>query len=428
MRKISQPGRPAKCPARTRRVVLAALIALAMLAGTVQAGQKPGAAGGLDPAGLRAKFLRLCDVAVQTLPLPERYYSSDLAPRKVPFYGDSYPVRSLAVAYDLTGKPEYLEAIRTWSDKMITFQEKMIPKGGYYMNYGREPFSGSGEWFVADNGEIAMGVLATSVRCSNPLERTRYLRSARTLADLVLDNFVGPNGGITNGHWSAYAGEWWASAAYMGPLFFRLYEETGDERYLEAGLNIVHWFVNLEKLRSASRDAQFVAFNAPNEENPYPTKPKQSAGGILNQLHLYNAGAPYIFSGYLEIGRLARQELAFFERWCSENLLGNGESGTFKTYDSRKEKVGGKFGAIPFQIYGLARQGLFPSRLVEIADRELERILAMVFAGDELRITELAGFAMVSLAEKLSPGSVLRRSGPLYKTGGTPGKVHDAWR
>ena len=402
---------------RTRRFIVSFLFVLLGSNAALLAGPRSGADGGPDPAGLRAKFLRLCDAAVRQLPLPERYYSSDLPPRKVPFYGDSYPVRSLAVAYDLTGNPEYLEAIKTWSDKMITFQEKMIPKNGYYMNYGREPFSGSGEWFVADNGEIAMGVLATAVRCANPLERDRYLRSARALADLVLDNFVGPNGGIMNGHWSAYGGEWWASAAYNGPLFFRLYEETGDERYLEAGLNIVSWFVNLEKRRSASADAQFAAFNAPDEQNPYPTKPKQSAGGILNQLHLYNAGAPYIFSGDLEIGRQARMEIAFFEKWCSENLLGKGESGTFKTYDSRKEKVGGKFGAIPFQIYGLARQGLFPGRLVEIADKELERILAMVFTGEDVRITELTGFAMVSLAEKLSPGSVLRRSEPLYKRG-----------
>ena len=87
------------------------------------------------------------------------------------------------------------------------------------------------------------------------LEQQGQQVPATLLADLVLDNFVGPNGGIMNGHWSAYDGEWWASAAYNGPLFFRLYEETGDERYLEAGLNTVHWFVNLEKLRSSSPDA-----------------------------------------------------------------------------------------------------------------------------------------------------------------------------
>ena len=298
---------------------------------------------------------------------------------------------------------------------MITNQEKMIPKGAYYMNYGRAPFEATGPWYVADCGEIAMGVLATAVRCPNPLEKRRYVQSVETFTNLVLDNYVGPNGGIVNGLWPDYGGEWWACTAYMGPLFFRLYEETGDQRYLDAGLNTVYWFVNLESLRRASRDSKFVAFNAPDEENPYPTKPRRSAGGILNQLHLYNSGASYIFSIRLKIEEPAKQEIAFFEKWCSENLLGKGESGTFKRYDTRKEKVGGKFGAIPYQIYCLARKGLFSADMVKIADKELERIVSQIFDEEEIDITELVGFAMVSMAERISPGSVLRKSVPLYK-------------
>jgi hypothetical protein len=407
---------------RTKLVELTALLILLGPTGAAQAGRQRDPAGGLDPADLKAKFFQVCDVAVQKVNLPEREYSSELPVRKVPFYVDSYVVRALAVAYDLTGREDYLDAIKTWSDRMITNQEKMIPYGAYYMNYGRAPFAGSGDWYVADCAEISMGILATAVRCQNPLEKRRYLRSVEAFAGLVLENYVGPNGGIINGLWPAYHGEWWASTAYMGPLFFRLYEETGDGRYLEAGLNTVYWFVNLESLRSASPDRQFVEFNAPDQGNPYPTKPKQSAGGILNQLNLYNTGASYIFSGDLEIGRQAKKELAFFEKWCSENLLGRGESGTFQKYDSRKEKVGGKFGAIPFQIYCLARQGLFSSGIVGIADRELQRIVAQVFVEKEILTTEFVAFAMVSMAEKVSPGSVLRKSLPLYRTGGPPGR------
>ncbi len=401
---------------RTRILALSAVLVWLLSAGVGTAASKPFPAESLDLDDLKAKFLRICDLAVQRIPLPERKYSSDIPVRKAPFYSDSYVVRALAVAYDLTGKEEYLAAIRTWSDKMITNQEKMIPQGAYYMNYGRTPFAACGAWFVADCGEIAMGVLATAVRCLNPLERRRYLRSVETFADLVLDNFLGPHGGIVNGHWPDFDGEWWASAAYMGPLFFRLFEETGDGRYLDAGLNIVSWFVNLESLRSASQDPKFVSFNAPDEGNPYPTKPKQSGGGILNQLHLYNAGTPHIFSKGLELEKPVRKEIVFFEKWCRENLLGKGESGTFKTYDSRKEKVGGKFGAIPFQIYCLTRNGIFSKDMEEIADRELERIVSQIFSQEELDITEFVGFAMVSLAEKISPGSVLRKSLPLYKT------------
>ena len=407
--------------------VSAAWLVLAIACFPVQAAQKPSPAGGLDTDDLKTRFFRICDLAVQRIHLPERKYSSDMPIRKAPFYSDSYVVRALAVAYDLTGKEEYLATIKTWSDKMITNQEKMIPKGAYDMNYGRPPFAASGAWFVADCGEIAMGVLATAVRCLNPLERRRYLQSAGTFANLVLDNFLGPHGGIVNGHWPDYDGEWWASAAYMGPLFFRLYEETGDGRYLDAGLNIVHWFVNLESLRSASQDPKFVAFNAPDDANPYPTKPKRSAGGILNQLHLYNAGTPYIFSKGLDLEKSARKEIAFFETWCRENLLGKGESGTFKTYDSRKEKVGGKFGAIPFQIYGLARNGIFSKDMEEIADLELGRIISQIFAQEEIDITEFVGFAMVSFAERISPGSVLRKSLPLYKVSGASSTAKSGW-
>jgi len=405
---------------KVKMLAMPAMLILLQGAGNVRAdGHRP-PAGGLDAGDLKTKFFRICDVAVQRINLPERKYSADMPVRKVPFYVDSYPVRALAVAYDLTGREDYLTAIKIWSDRMITNQEKMIPKGAYCMNYGRAPFAVSGAWYVADCGEIAMGILATAVRCSGPLEKRRYIRSVEAFANLVLDDYVGPNGGIVNGLWPDYDGEWWASTAYMGPLFFRLYEETCDPRYLEAGLNTVSWFVNLESLRSSSRDPKFVAFNAPDEGNPYPTKPKQSAGGILNQLHVYNAGSSHIFDKNLEIEKPARKEIAFFEKWCSENLLGEGESGTFEKYDSRKEKVGGKFGAIPFQIYCLARNGAFSKDMTRIADGELQRIVAQIFEEEEIRITEFVGFAMVSMAEKISPGSVLRKSLPLYKAAGTP--------
>lgn len=47
----------------------------------------------------------------------------------------------MAVAYDITGKPEYLDGCKRWSDRMIEHQRKMIPEGAYYMQYGRRPVS-----------------------------------------------------------------------------------------------------------------------------------------------------------------------------------------------------------------------------------------------------------------------------------------------
>jgi len=386
-------------------------------------------AQGIEIEDFKQKFFQLCDVTVERYKIPDqdpvRYGARDggqLSPRKMSFYMSSYPVRALAVAYDLTGKKEYLNTIINWADRVVMFQEKMTPKGAYYMNYGRGPNETSGAWYVADCAEIGLGLLTVAVRCTNPLEKQRYLKSVEAFAELVLNNYVGPNGGISNGLWPDFDGEWWASTAYSGPLFFRLFEETGNKRYLEAALNTVYWFVNLESLRNNSKDTKFKDYNAPNEGNPYPTKPKQSAGGILNQLHLYNAGASYIFSGEIpELEKLARKEIVFFEKWLPENLLGKGESSKFLKYgyDVRRVDsvflVGGKFGAIPFQMYALARQGVFSDDMVKIADQELQRIVSQIFAHDDLLITEFVGFAMVSMAEKICPGSILRKSKPLYK-------------
>ena len=71
---------------------------------------------------MRGEFLKLCDAACLELNTPER---------KVPFYHDSYAVRALAVAYDLTGERKYIEVCRRWSDRMIEYQNGMAPKGAY---------------------------------------------------------------------------------------------------------------------------------------------------------------------------------------------------------------------------------------------------------------------------------------------------------
>ncbi|MCX7429247.1 MAG: hypothetical protein NTW96_26925 [Planctomycetia bacterium] len=66
---------------------------------------------------------------------------------------------------------------------MIEYQEKMVPKGAYYMQYGRKPGEDQGNWYVADCSSIAMGVLATAVRSKEPAERQRYLTSVVSAAD-----------------------------------------------------------------------------------------------------------------------------------------------------------------------------------------------------------------------------------------------------
>jgi len=72
-----------------------------------------------ESARLRAEFLKMCDAACAEL---------NTAERKVPFYQDSYAVRALAVAYDLTAERKYLDVCRAWSDQMLEYQVGMTPK------------------------------------------------------------------------------------------------------------------------------------------------------------------------------------------------------------------------------------------------------------------------------------------------------------
>ena len=139
----------------------------------------------------------MCDAACAELNTPER---------KVPFYHDSYAVRALAVAFNLTGERKYLEVCRRWSDRMIEYQNGMTPKGAYWMNYGRKPGETQGDWYIGDSSSIALAVLATAVRCENPADRQRCMDSVTAYAKLVMDNYVRLSGGITDGIWKTFDG------------------------------------------------------------------------------------------------------------------------------------------------------------------------------------------------------------------------------
>src|SRR5664279_3837036 len=207
------------------RIILGRSISLCLAIGFGAAGWVPlpvcGAPSGA--AEFRSQFLQLCDLAATQI---------RAGTRKDPFFVDSYAVRALCVAYDMTGKKEYLNACRAWSERMVGFQEKMLPHGAYYMNYGRKPGDAKGGWYVADSSSIGMGVLATAVRCEGA-ERKRFLNSAKSFAALVLGNYIGPGGGICNGLWPKFDGEWWCSSGTFASLAFLLYEETGEKRYLK---------------------------------------------------------------------------------------------------------------------------------------------------------------------------------------------------
>jgi hypothetical protein len=332
-------------------------------------------------ARLRAEFLKMCDAACAELNTPER---------KVPFYQDSYAVRALAVAFDLTAERKYLDVCRKWSDLMLGYQSGMTPKGGYWMHYGRKPGETQGEWFVADCASIAAGVLATAARCGNPADRKRYTDSAKAYAKLVMENFVRPSGGITDGHWSQFDGEWWCSTGIFGSLAFVLYKETGDKAYLKVGLNAVDWLNRMN-----FRNAEHIGF----KEAP--------ASVVMYTFEAVTAGLPYL-DLKSPLGKATAAHVAEALGWMAQNQC----SRIAECRADYNSQWGSKLGGLPFQQFIYSRYLADGAATAAAADNELEYVSRLIFAAGEPQLTQLVCFAMMSYAEKLSPDAIYRKAKP----------------
>ena len=326
---------------------------------------------------LRPRFLRLCDLASAQL---------KAGTNKEPFFIDSYAVRALCVAYDLTGRQAYLDACRIWSERMIGFQEKMIPSGAYYMNYGRKPGESKGAWYVADSSSIAMGILATAVRCEGAPKK-RFLSSTKSFTRLVLDNYIGPSGGIRNGLWPRFDGEWWCSSGIFGSLGFLLYDETGDKRYLKAALGAVDWLNGLD----------------PEQAQPYPLT---EMGPTLPMyvLEAYSAGLSHLKADNGR-GKAAASRISWLLDWTASQQAKPPREREWPA-DLR---WGMKFGGLPFHQYVHARVLPDGQKVSATADREMESLAGIVFT-KQVELTQLPVFMMMSYAERVSPGVIYRNS------------------
>lgn len=336
-----------------------------------------------DEPDFKAEFFQYCDSARKDV--LEQAKAVERKGRA--FYWDSYTVRGLAVAYDMTGKQKYLDACKLWSDHMIEFQDQMTPPGAYYMQYGRKPGEKEGGWYVADCASIALGVLATAIRCQDKAEYERYLNSVKAFADLVAANWVRPSGGVTDGYWPKSDKEWWCSTGIYGALAFCLFRETGDERYLKIGLGAIGW-LNRQDLLTV---AEFFP--------PHEIKPTV----MMYCLEAYSAAWPHLApdSAVYETA-VAQFEKA--EAWMAENL--GGEAGI--PYISQ---WGSKFGGLPFHLYVYANHVPGHEKAVALADSELRHISAVLTeASPSNQRDQLALFAVVSCAERVSPGSIYRTS------------------
>ena len=360
-------------------------------------------------AQFRAHFFRLCDLAAAKVTNKKD---------KDPFFQDSYGVRALCVAYDLTGKTNYLNACRQWSERMIKNQERMDPPGAYYMNYNRKPGETNGNWFAADSSSIGMALVATSVRC-NGAERGRLLDSAKKFADLVIARYVKPTGGVSDGLWSKSSKEWWCSSGLFGSFAFTLYANTGDEKYLNAGMGAANWLSHWDLTK----------------KQPFPLK-QQGPAMLMYTMECFSSGWPYISQ---DAG--AKDSAQAKVQWCLNWMIGQQQAPIrhvwvlslraprMLTKPEPPVKIpmqgpwplsrwwGMKFGGLPFHEYVFSRyaaskhgeDGHFSdANLQAEGDAELEKLSPLVFDKKTPDMTQLPMFMMMSYAERLDPGDIYR--------------------
>jgi hypothetical protein len=334
--------------------------------------------GKLSPAedtDLRSNYLLICDSIVKRI--------SDVN-NKLDYFIDSYAVRGLCVAYDMTGKQAYLDACISWSKRMVEFQKKMIPAGVYYMHYERKPGEEKGDWFVADGSCIAMGVLTTAVRCKRA-EKDSLLQSVEKFAALVMKNYLGPSGGVCNGGWSVSKDEWWCSSGLFGSLTFMLYETTGNQKYLDAGLGIVDWCSKQDLTKA----------------KPFPLS-EQGPSMPMYFLEAYSAGWPWL-SVESERKKAAETKV----KWCLDWVTNQQNIPVINRKWAPTEWWGSKFGGLPFHQFVFSKYLPEYANLKNNGDQELKKFTEIVIS-KKLFDAQITMFMMLAYAERLSPDNVYR--------------------
>jgi hypothetical protein len=370
-----------------------AVIALTLLAPTARADD-------FTNTQFRAHFLRLCNLAVKKI----NHKKKDNDPN----FQDSYAVRALCVAYDMTGNTNYLNACRIWSERMLKYQKHMNPPGAYYMNYNRKPGQTNGDWFAADSSSIGMAIIATSVRCDDA-ERERLLNSAKKFADLVIARYVQPAGGVSDGLWHKSSKAWWCSSGLFGSFAFNLYANTGDKKYLDAAMGAANWLSHWDLTK----------------KQPFPLS-QQGPAMPMYVMECYSAGWPYLSE---DSG--ARDAAQAKIQWCLHWMIQQQQppiqhiwafsfrSPRMLTHPAPAEKIpvqgpwplsrwwGMKLGGLPFHEYIFSRY-FSDDRLRVEGDREMEKLAPLVFSQKKPDLTQLPMFMMMSYAERLDPGDMYR--------------------
>jgi hypothetical protein len=362
------------------------------------------------PEETRAYFLKLCDRTVPEFNKELKGWKmaedSDTTCHHMPFFEDSYGIRPLCVTYDMTGKQEYLSACEHWADQVVAFQDRMIPKGAYYMGYGREPGAKSGMWNVADSGSVGMGVLATAIRTTDPQKKARYLNSVRSFARLVIDNYVRPGGGITDGLYPSWDKEMWCAVEIFGALMFLAYDETKDPEYLKVALGALDW-MNRRDIRKPDGGYMWPMYS----------------GVAFYTGEFYATALKFVLPGDPR-RKASAPQIAGLTEWLKSNQRAQGAKpgGALGNVDYLD---GTHMAGVPYAQWIFARQLPECHDQAAIAEKEMQIFHGLIEAtrGKEFRSAaeraektlplvnwELTTFAMMSYAEKLYPGVLFRAS------------------
>ena len=226
------------------------------------------------------------------------------------------------------------------------------------------------------------------------LFRSRYLDSVRALCKLVIDNYIGPGGGVTDGLWSGFDGEWWCSTATFGSLAFLMHEATGERLYLDVAQGALNWTLGHD-----FREAEHLGF----EEG--------APGVVFYTFEFYATALDYLKPGTPRY-EPAMAQIAEAVAWMAENQKGRGAASKWD-YLGKATYMSG----IPHIMYVFARKLPQHQDLHSAADRELQFVSRLLFEhGDPevSRVTtwEFMTWAMMSYAERLSPGALRRNSTP----------------
>jgi hypothetical protein len=327
------------------------------------------------PPEFRSQFFKLCDLAAAKV-------SNDNS--QGPFFVDSYGVRALCVAYDMTGNTNYLQACREWSLRMVRYQNEMTPRGAYYMHYNRKPGEKTNDWYAADSSSIGMAVLATAVRCQGP-EQKLFVNSAKKFANLVIKNYVKRSGGVSDGLWHRSSDEWWCSSALFGSFLFNLYADTGDKHYLKTALGVTDWLNNLDLTK----------------DQPFPLS-QQGPAMIMYVMENYSAGWPYI-SKDDDREKAAQAKVSWCLDWIREQQQKSPESRQWPPTVG----WGMKFGGLPFHQYVFSRY-LSDDQYITAGDAEVRRLAPIAMADNPSQLTQLPFFLLMSYAERLQPGDIYK--------------------